>query len=373
MLVPINQKEFTNEDMHTLRSLTSPKKTATKDRLVNKTAQMLFSDDQIPEWPALRDRYLQRLEELSENVWGRDAGQEGPAQEKKDFIMLLMALRKVTRNIIRYYVQETKAYEQFPEALSTNPSWQRFVDYLYNIPTSLDWLDEEPFRSWSGLHTSLNPLLALNNIASDLSLHVGNNIHIIAQVIFASSQKSTEPEDDEDEATEEEDESMPYCKTLMDLFPVDLRYSAAEDEEFRMFSKILMKFYDDFDRYKASRGNQLTSSGNHRRSSLALLVSKGNSNKIDTRKMLLLREQQVKVHSGHFVQLRQFKKWKRRFRIFRGIKKMIRRRKRRIKRKVMEAFKKNIIKEKRLVNLHERYLEDLLHRVVDGWKDVVIW
>ena len=52
---------------------------------------------------------------------------------------------------------------------------------------------------------------------------------------------------------------------------------------------------------------------------------------------------------------------------------MIRKRRRRIKGKVIKGLIANVIKERRIVNLHQRYLEDLLHKVVDGWKEVVVW
>ena len=124
----------------------------------------------FPHWVTLRDSYMLQLSDLANVVSKRniDAAETGHRQQ---FLLLLLALRKVSIRIVSEYKFQAEMTIQTSE-VEHKMAAKKIKAYLESMPTCLDFLACEPFESWIGVIPRLNPLLnvrCLDGTAAELS------------------------------------------------------------------------------------------------------------------------------------------------------------------------------------------------------------
>jgi hypothetical protein len=117
---------------------------------------------QMPQWITLRESYMKQLYELAQLV-SRGKIKENDDARRQQFLLLLVALRKVSIRIITEYkfqlgmASETREPEYMTAARSIKP-------YILSMVTCLDYLSVQPFLSWIGVQTTSNPFLSTTSI-----------------------------------------------------------------------------------------------------------------------------------------------------------------------------------------------------------------
>jgi len=117
---------------------------------------------QMPQWITLRESYMKQLYELAQLV-SRGKIKENDDARRQQFLLLLVALRKVSIRIVTEYkfqldmASETREPEYMTAARSIKP-------YILSMVTCLDYLSVQPFLSWIGVQTTSNPFLSTARI-----------------------------------------------------------------------------------------------------------------------------------------------------------------------------------------------------------------
>ena len=129
-----------------------------------------FVSDQIrqeiavdfPHWVVLRDSYLTQLQELSQLVVKGKIDASDVAR-RQQFLLLLLALRKVSIRIVSEYKLQAEMTIQTAE-VEHKLAAKSIKTYIETMPASLNYLDCEPFTTWVGARTLLNPLVSTQSI-----------------------------------------------------------------------------------------------------------------------------------------------------------------------------------------------------------------
>lgn len=323
-----------------------------RQMIQSKSRTSPWKDTDIPDWIGLREQYMTQLEAIATKILSSKKDNLIPDYLKKEMIALLRALRVVTLKIMRCYNSELAQYGNRSDPINeTNERRKKFLMYLSKIPSSLDWLDVEPFQSICGLHLYLNPFCSVHNLSMELAIVINDNFQHVMWALQQQYKQQNDFETEDPSAIKLE----PYNTHLIGLIAKDLHYSEQEDETFKQFYSTLISL----SRY-------------HDNNLEKLMSSKAKERKALEQEMNLRCEKILAVQHLN-MQRRSFKKWSVRLKVVRNLKKFLRKRRKRIKKAVLKGLKSNIIKETRLRSLHKSYQKNLLTIVVESWKDLVIW
>jgi len=132
----------------------------------------------MPEWLDLRDNYMRQMRICASKII--TSAKEGDVQflnasTKQHFTLLLIALRKVTIRILQEYEYQMGVYVSDIENDTARETLRSLEEYLTEVPNCLDFINQEPFLSWLGLETTLNPLLTVHRL--DGSPALLSNLH----------------------------------------------------------------------------------------------------------------------------------------------------------------------------------------------------
>ncbi len=312
-----------------------------------------WRESEFPDWICLRERYLSLLENLSQKILQFSDDQECiPDFMKKETTTLLRAIRLVTVKILTCYERELPLYGYRNDPSNEEcDSWRVFLSYLAKIPTSLDWLDIEPFRSICGLHMQLNPFCCGHNLSMELAVVIKGNFQ---EVMWAlEKQPSHKMLSDKEEVDGEDFE--PYNSHLVTLLPKDLYYSEEEDMQYKKFYSSLVHFSRFHD------------------SSLVNIISGKDMQRKYLEQVMVKRCELVVSIQELYLQRSTFRRWIGRFVVVSNVKNFVRKRRKKLKKIIFEGFKLNIMKERRLSALNSRYKVHLVTTALDSWKAVVVW
>lgn len=128
----------------------------------------------MPEWLDLRDNYMRQVHICAAKIIA--ATKEGDthllgASTKQHFALLLNAQRKVTLRILQEYDYQMGVYMADVENDSVQKTLRSLEEYLVDVPNCLDYINKEPFLSWLGLETTMNPLLTIHRLDGAPALH----------------------------------------------------------------------------------------------------------------------------------------------------------------------------------------------------------
>lgn len=130
---------------------------------------------QFPQWITLRDSYVAQLRDMFGILLSMSSSLLQDDARRQHFVLLLLALRKVSTRIIGEYKHHVD------RAVATSSAEHRgaariIKKYLLTMPSSLDYLNLEPFASWIGVNPVLNPLLCSTSIAGASAAIYGNRL-----------------------------------------------------------------------------------------------------------------------------------------------------------------------------------------------------
>ena len=111
----------------------------------------------FPHWVTLRDSYMKQLSELTLLV-SKGKIEVSDKPRRQQFLLLLLALRKVSIRIVSEYKFQAEMTIQ-TSVVEHKMAAKNIKAYIDSMPTCLDYLDCEPFITWIGARTRLNPLL----------------------------------------------------------------------------------------------------------------------------------------------------------------------------------------------------------------------
>lgn len=152
-------------------------------------------DNVFPDWLSMRETQMSKLENIVRAVLSRTNDNE-LLQCKRDFLFLIPMIQQTTLKIVEYYLDHREEYQAKFEtkgliidhgsydASTMEESFLRWNDlenYVENLPTSLNWLEENPFRLWCGVHFTFNPFVACYDLHNDLAVMMNETMHRILQ------------------------------------------------------------------------------------------------------------------------------------------------------------------------------------------------
>lgn len=152
-------------------------------------------DNTFPDWLRMREAQMSKLEIIVRAVMSRTNDHE-LLQHKRDFLFLIPMIQQTTLKIVEYYLDHREEYQAKFEtkglildhgsydASTMEESFLRWNDlenYVENLPTSLNWLEENPFRLWCGVHFTFNPFIACYDLHNDLAVMMNETMHRVLQ------------------------------------------------------------------------------------------------------------------------------------------------------------------------------------------------
>ena len=121
-----------------------------------------------PEWIELRENYFRQLElkaeKVRDNIMGGIANGGGDAI-RQQFLLLLLAIRKVTVRIIGEYELQCLTVQKDPHNHEARTAANDIVKYIFSIPRCFEPFNGSPFCDWVGVDFEMNPLISRTNIA----------------------------------------------------------------------------------------------------------------------------------------------------------------------------------------------------------------
>jgi hypothetical protein len=159
------------------------------------TNPLVDTTRQFPQWIEFREQLLQKLTKIVQLVLTEKQSDEHLLHIKRDFLMILASLQQCTLKLVEFYQQYCPLCPSFTSSEGFQPDhitstttsaspevivrWEKLHHYIQNLPTSLHWLDINPFRLWSGLYFRYNPLLTCYDLFGDLALSMNHRVHAL--------------------------------------------------------------------------------------------------------------------------------------------------------------------------------------------------
>lgn len=129
----------------------------------------------VPEWIALRESHLNNLELTARQVLLRQNDNSLPTL-RQSFMHNIALIQRLTLRIIEFYIDNLHFHTVGTDYYQTEEKWQSLVAYVQTLPTCLNWLEENPFRLWCGLHLANNPLAAAYDMHNDLAIMLNDDL-----------------------------------------------------------------------------------------------------------------------------------------------------------------------------------------------------
>ena len=129
---------------------------------------------QFPQWMTLRDSYLAQMRDMYVSL-SRSSSLLQDDARRQHFVLLLLALRKVSTRIIGEYKHHADRAAASKSAEHKSAA-RNIKQYLLTMPSCLDHLNVQPFVSWIGVNPVLNPLLSTMSIAGSSAAIHGNRL-----------------------------------------------------------------------------------------------------------------------------------------------------------------------------------------------------
>ena len=121
-----------------------------------------------PEWIDLRNNYMKQLDSSIEKItkimgapikeYGTEVN-EVDVSIQRHFILLLVAVRKVTVRIISEYTFQANEFHRHPDNEYAASNLLIIKKYLTKVPNCFKKINCQPYISWVGICTEMNPLL----------------------------------------------------------------------------------------------------------------------------------------------------------------------------------------------------------------------
>ncbi len=124
-----------------------------------------------PEWLELRENYFRQLEMKAEKIKEMLLSQE-PLSEglKQQFLLLLVAVRKVTLRVAFEYETQSLAVQKDESNHSARDAANHLCKYMFSVPHSLAPFNCLPFTEWVGVDLSLNPLVTRTKLNGESAI-----------------------------------------------------------------------------------------------------------------------------------------------------------------------------------------------------------
>ena len=124
-----------------------------------------------PEWLELRENYFRQLEMKADKVHELVEGSEViPDTLKQQFLLLLVAVRKVTIRIAFEYEAQSLAVNRDDSNHSARDAANHLCKYMFSVPHCMEPFNHSPFTEWTGVNLHLNPLVTKTTLSGDSAI-----------------------------------------------------------------------------------------------------------------------------------------------------------------------------------------------------------
>lgn len=148
----------------------------------------IVRDVAFPEWINIRENTLEKVESVVARILAQGNDKERVGPMRQEFLSLLTVLQHTTLKVVEFYADHHDEFERKLHDASrmdrhdeawqaTMRKWKEWKAYMEGIPTSLNWLEENPFRLWSGIHFAMNPLMACYDLYNELATMMNEGLH----------------------------------------------------------------------------------------------------------------------------------------------------------------------------------------------------
>eukprot|EP01033_Poteriospumella_lacustris_P013241 gene13241-9486_t len=367
----------------------------------------IVRDVAFPEWINIRENTLEKVESVVARILAQGNDKERVAPMRQEFLSLLTVLQHTTLKVVEFYADHHEEFERKLHDASrmdrhdeawqaTMRKWKEWKAYMEGIPTSLNWLEENPFRLWSGIHFAMNPLMACYDLYNELATMMNEGLHEVIRstncnlFTIRSSIHISNPALVDDLAQQIlrlhqisapiSDLAPVYTPDVIRAMAKELRYEEAFHNRLVRASLILrdvhesnkahmqsMKTQLDTQRQQQELENMVSPNMAHYNRLSFLVYGNPKLQELEQKSQIIRSKTQV-FNTRHYFHL-----WQRCKFCEISVRYMLKRRKLRIFHWVMSGLYASKVQKHRLEALRERVLRSQLHVLLDRWKANLHW
>lgn len=150
----------------------------------------VVKEEVFPEWINMREKVLYQIIQIVTRIVA--AVYVERSQYRQELMSLMTVLQHSTLKIVEFFISSKDHFtnrlqnsswkeRQTEKWQSAMQQWQDWERYVEELPTSLNWLEDNPFRLWCGIHFTLNPLLACFDLQNELAVVLNEQLHEVIQ------------------------------------------------------------------------------------------------------------------------------------------------------------------------------------------------